>query len=67
MGIDMSALTKTDISKHVETTEAMADNGLIDIIVNIVPTNIIQSLGEGYVGDHFLLRFVWFRGCCDWR
>lgn len=46
-GIDMSALTKTDISKHVETTEAMADNGLIDIIVNIVPTNIIQSLGEG--------------------
>ncbi|MBO0600910.1 cation:dicarboxylase symporter family transporter [Sporosarcina sp. E16_3] len=47
MGIDMSALTKTDISKHVETTEAMADNGLIDIIVNIVPTNIIQSLGEG--------------------
>ncbi|MBO0587229.1 cation:dicarboxylase symporter family transporter [Sporosarcina sp. E16_8] len=46
-GIDMSALTKTDISKHVETTESMVDNGLIDIIVNIVPTNIIQSLGEG--------------------
>jgi len=46
-GIDMTALTKTDISKHVETTEAMADNGLVDIIVNIVPTNIIQSLGEG--------------------
>ncbi|NYF25579.1 cation:dicarboxylate symporter family transporter [Sporosarcina sp. JAI121] len=47
VGIDMSELSKGDISQYVETTEEVKDNGIIDIIVNIVPTNIIQSMGEG--------------------
>ncbi|MFJ7935394.1 cation:dicarboxylate symporter family transporter [Sporosarcina sp. NPDC096371] len=47
VGIDMSALTKGDISQYVQTTEEVQDKGIMDIVVNIVPTNVIQSMGEG--------------------
>lgn len=45
-GIDMSHLTKGDIQKYVETTNKVGHN-FADTIVNIVPTNIIQSLAAG--------------------
>lgn len=47
VGIDMSELTKGDISQYVQTTEEVQDRGIMDIVVGIVPTNIIQSMGEG--------------------
>jgi proton glutamate symport protein len=47
VGIDMSELTKGDISQYVQTTKEVQDEGIMDIIVGIVPTNIIQSMGEG--------------------
>jgi proton glutamate symport protein len=46
-GIDMSELSKGDISKYVETTETVAHHSFIDTFVNIVPTNIFQSLMNG--------------------
>ncbi|MDF2904579.1 MAG: glutamate-aspartate carrier protein [Bacillus sp. (in: firmicutes)] len=46
-GIDMSSLTKGDISKYMETSSAVADHKFIDTFVNIVPTNIFQSLMNG--------------------
>ena len=46
-GINLSSLTKTDISKYVETTETVANHSFMDSIVNIVPTNIFQSLMNG--------------------
>lgn len=46
-GIDMSELTKTDITKYVETTENTAQHSFMDTFVNIVPTNIFQSLMNG--------------------
>jgi proton glutamate symport protein len=46
-GIDMSHLTKTDINKYVETTKGAESHSFADTFVNIVPTNIIQSLGNG--------------------
>lgn len=47
-GIDMQHLQKTDISSYVHTTEEVEhDGGLIDTIVNIVPTNIISAMGQG--------------------
>lgn len=46
-GLDNSQLTKTDIHSYVETTETTESHSMIDTIVNIVPTNIIQSLVEG--------------------
>ncbi|WP_282942632.1 cation:dicarboxylase symporter family transporter [Paenibacillus sp. RC67] len=45
-GVDMSHLVKSDIHKYVETTDKVGHN-FVDTIVNIVPTNIIQSLAAG--------------------
>lgn len=46
-GIDMNELTQTDISSYVETTETVEHSGgLLDTIVSIVPTNIVQSMAE---------------------
>lgn len=46
-GVDMSELTKTDITKYVETQETTAQHSFVDTFVNIVPTNIFQSLMNG--------------------
>lgn len=45
-GIDMSHLAKTDIHKYVNTAEN-ASHSLADTFVNIVPTNIVQAMGNG--------------------
>lgn len=45
-GVDMSHLAKSDIHKYVDTAEKSGHN-FTDTIVHIVPTNIIQALGEG--------------------
>jgi proton glutamate symport protein len=45
-GVDMSHLAKSDIHTYVETAEKTS-HSFMDTIVHIVPTNIIQSLGEG--------------------
>ena len=47
VGIDMDSLTKTDIGEYVETSEQVETEGFIDIIVGIVPDNIVQSMAEG--------------------
>lgn len=46
-GIDMSTLSKTDINDYVQTTEDVQNEGVMDVIVGIVPSNIIQSMAEG--------------------
>lgn len=46
-GIDMNSLEKSDISSYVETTEAEEDKSKIQIIVDIVPKNIINAMAEG--------------------
>jgi proton glutamate symport protein len=46
-GLDRSQLTKTDISSYQTTAKTTETHSLIDTFVNIVPTNIIQSLGNG--------------------
>jgi proton glutamate symport protein len=46
-GVDRSQLTKTDINSYVETAETTQTHSLVDTFVNIVPTNIIQSLASG--------------------
>ncbi|MER2112560.1 MAG: cation:dicarboxylase symporter family transporter [Solibacillus isronensis] len=46
-GIDMNALEKTDISSYVQTTEAEEDKSKIQIIVDIVPKNIVNAMAEG--------------------
>ncbi|MEC0182008.1 cation:dicarboxylase symporter family transporter [Paenibacillus peoriae] len=45
-GVDMSHLAKSDIHKYVETAETTSHN-FMDTIVHIVPTNIVQALGDG--------------------
>ena len=48
-GIDMSSLAKGDIDQYVQTTEQVQqeDHGILDIIVGIVPDNIVQSMAAG--------------------
>lgn len=46
-GLDLSSLTKSDINQYVETSKEVQDDGVIDIIVGIVPSNIIESMAEG--------------------
>ncbi|MCH7324041.1 cation:dicarboxylase symporter family transporter [Solibacillus sp. MA9] len=46
-GIDMNELQQTDISSYVETTEAQEDKGHFQILVDIVPKNIINAMAEG--------------------
>lgn len=48
-GIDMSQLTKTDIGSYVETTEQVSgqSHGVLDIIVGIVPTNVVNAMASG--------------------
>ena len=46
-GIDMSSLTKTDINDYVQTTEDVQNEGVMDVIVGIVPSNIFDSMASG--------------------
>jgi proton glutamate symport protein len=46
-GVDRSHLTKTDINAYVSTAKTTESHSMADTFVNIVPTNIIQSLANG--------------------
>ncbi|GHI01454.1 cation:dicarboxylate symporter family transporter [Neobacillus kokaensis] len=46
-GVDMSLLTKGNIDQYVETTEQVQHNGMMDIIVGIVPKNVIEAMAAG--------------------
>ncbi|WP_096466103.1 cation:dicarboxylate symporter family transporter [Aneurinibacillus soli] len=47
VGVDMSHLSQTDISKYVATTHETQSHSFADTLVNIVPTNIVQSMEKG--------------------
>ncbi|MGM9945883.1 MAG: cation:dicarboxylate symporter family transporter [Lysinibacillus sp.] len=46
-GIDMNELEKSDISSYVETTEAQEEKSTFQIIVDIVPKNVVNAMAEG--------------------
>ena len=46
-GIDMTQLEQSDISSYVETTEAQEEEGPLQIIVDIVPKNVINAMANG--------------------
>ncbi|MFE1245083.1 glutamate/aspartate:proton symporter GltP [Fictibacillus sp. NPDC058756] len=46
-GVDMKSLSKGDISSYVETTESVESHGFADTFLNIVPTNLFESLAQG--------------------
>lgn len=46
-GIDMRQLVKTNISSYVSTAQTVGHHGFADTFVNIVPTNIVDSLAKG--------------------
>ncbi|MCM3637246.1 cation:dicarboxylase symporter family transporter [Sporosarcina luteola] len=45
-GIDMSTLAKGDIDSYVQTTESVQNEGFMDVLVGIVPSNIIQAMAS---------------------
>lgn len=46
-GVDMSTLSKGNIEQYVQTSEEVQHNGFADILVHIVPSNIVQSMADG--------------------
>ena len=65
-GIDMSTLAKGDIDQYVQTTEEVQNEGIMDVIVGIVPSNIVQSMANGrYASYYLLLGIIWFRDCSN--
>ncbi|MFD1356944.1 glutamate/aspartate:proton symporter GltP [Fictibacillus halophilus] len=46
-GVDMKSLSKGDISSYVETTESVESHGFAETFLNIVPTNLFESLAQG--------------------
>ncbi|MCX7568735.1 glutamate/aspartate:proton symporter GltP [Tumebacillus sp. DT12] len=46
-GIDMNALTQSDIQKYVDTAGETKSHGFAETFVNIVPKNIFESLMKG--------------------
>ncbi|WP_425590714.1 cation:dicarboxylate symporter family transporter [Fictibacillus phosphorivorans] len=46
-GVDMKTLSKGDISSYVKTTESVESHGIADTFINIVPTNLFESLAQG--------------------
>ncbi|MBB4824672.1 proton glutamate symport protein [Sporosarcina luteola] len=47
VGVDMSALSKGNIDQYVQTTEQVQHESFLDVLVNIVPSNIIQAMAAG--------------------
>lgn len=45
-GVDMSQLTKTDINSYVGTAESKSNETFMDVLVGIVPSNVIQSMAN---------------------
>lgn len=46
-GIDMHQLAKTSIDTYVNTAKTSSHKGTFDILVNIVPSNLFESLANG--------------------
>jgi proton glutamate symport protein len=46
-GVDMQNLQKSDIGSYVSTAKTQESHSFVDTLVNIVPTNIIESLVKG--------------------
>lgn len=46
-GIDMNELEQSDISSYVETTEQQEAKSTFQIIVDIVPKNVVNAMAEG--------------------
>ncbi len=46
-GVNISTLATTNIDKYMSTAEAASNHGFIDTFINIVPTNIFESLTKG--------------------
>ncbi|RAL24009.1 cation:dicarboxylate symporter family transporter [Thermoflavimicrobium daqui] len=46
-GVNMSQLQKGDIQKYVDTTEQQNSHSIVDTFVNIVPSNVFESIAKG--------------------
>lgn len=46
-GIDHSQLVKTDMTSYATTEKTTGSHSMINMIINIVPTNVIQAMANG--------------------
>ena len=46
-GVNISSLATTNIDKYMNTAQTASNHGFIDTFINIVPTNIFESLAKG--------------------
>lgn len=46
-GVNLGVLAKGDISKYVAAAQATTGHSIVDLIVNVIPTNVVDSLAKG--------------------
>lgn len=46
-GVNISSLATTNIDQYMNTAETVSNHGFMDTFINIVPTNIFESLAKG--------------------
>lgn len=67
-GIEMQQLQKTDIGSYVSTAKTQESHGFADTLVNIVPTNIVESLVKGdMLAIIFFSYYAWAWNRCHRR
>lgn len=47
IGVNINELSTSNIQKYVETAETASHHGFMDTIINIVPTNVVDSIAKG--------------------
>ncbi len=46
-GVNLGVLAKGDISKYVATQHATAGHSFVDLLVNVIPTNVVDAFAKG--------------------
>ena len=46
-GVNLGVLAKADISKYVATQHATSGHTFVDLLVNVIPTNVVDALAKG--------------------
>lgn len=51
LGIDMSSLTRTDISQYQQTTQEVSSHahGLVHTVLSVIPSNIFAAMTDGHM------------------
>lgn len=56
-GVNLGTLAKGDISKYVATEHTVSGHPFVDLVVNVVPTNVVDALQKATCLRSFFLQY----------